>query len=57
VDLHRADGGYDVRECGIAGLVPRCGVAGISADGVVYVGALKFDPPCDLPWPERFRKD
>jgi hypothetical protein len=32
-------------------------MAGISADGVVYVGALKFDTPCDLPWPERFRKD
>ena len=41
----------------LSGLVLRCGVAGISADGVVYVGALKFDTPCDLPWPERFKKD
>ena len=41
----------------IAGLVLRCGVAGISADGVVYVGALKFDTPCDLPWPERFKRE
>jgi hypothetical protein len=35
----------------IAGFVLRCGVALISADGVVYAGALKFEPPCDLPWP------
>jgi hypothetical protein len=41
----------------IAGLVLRCGVAVISADGVLYVGALKFDTPCDLPWPERFKRD
>jgi hypothetical protein len=40
----------------IAGLVLRCGVALISADGVMYVGALKFETPCDLPWPERFCK-
>ena len=41
----------------ISGLVLRCGVAGISADGVVYVGALKFDTPCDLPWPGRFKPE
>jgi hypothetical protein len=37
--------------------VLRCGVAVFSADGVLYVGALKFDTPCDLPWPERFERD
>jgi hypothetical protein len=37
----------------VVGFVLRCGVAVISADGVVYVGALKFDAPCDLPWPVR----
>jgi hypothetical protein len=42
----------------VAGSVLRCGVALISAtDGVMYVGALKFDSPCDLPWPERLRKE
>jgi hypothetical protein len=33
------------------------GVAVISADGVLYVGALKLDTPCDLPWPERFKPE
>jgi hypothetical protein len=37
--------------------VLRCGVAGLSAeDGVVYLGALKFDGHCDLPWAERRQK-
>jgi hypothetical protein len=40
----------------VGGLVLRCGVAVISAtDGVLYLGALKFDTACDLPWPERRR--
>jgi hypothetical protein len=41
----------------LAGLVLRCGVAVISADGIVYVGALKFDTPCDLPWPDRLKRE
>ena len=28
---------------------PVCRAAGISADGVEYVRALKFDAPCDRP--------
>ena len=32
--------------------VLRCGVAALSADGTVYLGALKFDSPCDVPWAE-----
>jgi hypothetical protein len=40
----------------VAGFVLRCGVGVIGADGVVYVGALKFDTPCDLPWPQRLGK-
>ena len=32
--------------------VLRCGVAALSADGTVYLGALEFDSLCDLPWPE-----
>ena len=39
----------------IGGFVLRCGVALISVDGVVYLGALKFDTPCDLPWPAQCR--
>jgi hypothetical protein len=37
--------------------VLRCGVAGLNAeDGVVYIGALKFDSACDLPWADRRQK-
>jgi hypothetical protein len=32
------------------GQVLRCGVASLSADGVTYVGALRFDSPFDVPW-------
>jgi hypothetical protein len=42
----------------VGGLVLRCGVAVISAtDGVLYAGALKFDTACDLPWPDRFKRE
>ena len=37
----------------IVGRVLRCGVASLSAaDGAVYSGALSFDRPCELPWPQ-----
>jgi hypothetical protein len=41
----------------IGGRVLRCGVAVISADGVLYAGALKFDTACDLPWQDRFKRE
>ena len=34
----------------IGARVLRCGVAALSADGTVYLGALQFDSPCELPW-------
>jgi hypothetical protein len=42
------------RVYGLGAHVTRCGVAALdAADGVVYVGALKFDSQCDLPWAAR----
>ena len=35
----------------VIGHVLRCGVGSLSAaDGVTYVGALRFDSPFDVPW-------
>jgi len=37
--------------------VLRCSIASIDAtSGVTYLGALKFDTPCDLPWERRARR-
>ena len=53
IHLHITGGTHVVRT---TGQVLRCGVAHLSADGVVYVGALKFDSCCDLPWTEHSRR-
>jgi hypothetical protein len=52
IHMHITGGTHVVRA---AGHVLRCGVARLSADGVVYVGALKFDGHCGLPWTENSR--
>jgi hypothetical protein len=53
IHMHITGGTHVVRA---AGHVLRCGVARLSADGVVYVGALKFDNHCSLPWAEHSRE-
>jgi hypothetical protein len=41
----------------ISGQVLRCGVAGLSAvEGALYSGALRFDSPFELTWPDGMRK-
>ena len=54
IHLHLTGGTHVVLA---AGQVLRCGVARLSADGVVYVGALNFDSHCNLPWAEPGRQN
>lgn len=37
----------------VGGHVLRCMVASVSADAVIYLGAVEFDTLCDLAWAER----
>jgi hypothetical protein len=39
----------------LGGEVLRCGVAALGADGVTYLGAVRFDSLCDLPWRDWLR--
>ena len=49
VHLQIAGGTHRLR---IGGQILRCGVAAIGVEGVTYLGAVRFDNLCDLPWEE-----
>jgi len=52
VHLQIAGGTHSLR---IGGQILRCGVAAIGVEGVTYLGAVRFDSLCDLPWEEWLR--
>ncbi len=52
VHLQIAGGTHRLR---LGGQILRCGVAALGLDGVIYLGAVRFDGLCDLPWHEWLR--
>ena len=52
VHLQIAGGAHTLR---LDGRILRCGVAALGVEGVTYLGAVRFDSLCDLPWHEWLR--